>query len=71
MPKGQTPNKPKPFDPDSIDWDNLDDDTLLDESEDVLDQDSESLEELEEEENYKDDTYGNGVEGIYNWDEWN
>ena len=49
--------------------------TLIDEeydSSDVLDQEVESLDELQEDEEYKEeDGYGGGVEGIYNWDEWN
>ena len=73
MPK---PKKQKyeyePLPEDYIDFD--EDGTLLDEdSSDVLDQDEvESLDELQDEEEYKEeDGYGGGVEGIYNWDEWN
>jgi|TARA_B100000579_G_scaffold47415_1_gene33066 hypothetical protein len=72
MPK---PKKQKyeyePLPEDYIDFD--EDGTLLDEeSSDVLDQDVESLDELQEDEEYKEeDGYGGGVEGIYNWDEWN
>tara|TARA_A100001011_G_C14298367_1_gene839562 strand:- start:2632 stop:2859 length:228 start_codon:yes stop_codon:yes gene_type:complete len=47
-------------------------DEEYDESSDVLDQEVESLDELQEDEEYKEeDGYGGGVEGIYNWDEWN
>ena len=72
MPK---PKKQKydyePLPEEYIDFD--EDSTLLDEdSSDVLDQDVESLDELQDEEEYKEeDGYGGGVEGIYNWDEWN
>jgi len=73
MPK---PKKQKydydPLPEEYIDFD--EDGTLLDEdSSDVLDQDEvESLDELQDEEEYKEeDGYGGGVEGIYNWDEWN
>ena len=71
---------PKPKNPfDKIDTDEYidfeDDSTLLDEEEssDVLDQDEvESLDEIQDDEEYKEeDGYGGGVEGIYNWDEWN
>jgi hypothetical protein len=62
----------EPMPEEYIDFD--EDGTLIDDevNEDVLDNDVESLEEIQEKEEYYDeDGYGGGVEGIYNWDEWN
>ena len=69
-------DKNKPFDPEYFDEDGsmFEDELLIDEeaNEDVLDNDVESLDEVEEsEEQYDEDGYGGSVEGIYNWDEWN
>tara|TARA_B100001758_G_C17955271_1_gene375525 strand:+ start:344 stop:562 length:219 start_codon:yes stop_codon:yes gene_type:complete len=69
-------DKNKPFDPEYYDEDGsmFEDELLIDEeaNEDVLDNDVESLDEIEEsEEQYDEDGYGGSVEGIYNWDEWN
>jgi len=69
-------DKNKPFDPEYYDEDGsmFEDELLIDEesNEDVLDNDVESLDEVEEsEEQYDEDGYGGSVEGIYNWDEWN
>ena len=74
----QKPKKPQydyePMPEEYIDFD--EDGTLIDDeiNEDVLDNDVESLDEIQEkekEEYYDEDGYGGGVEGIYNWDEWN
>ena len=69
-------DKNKPFDPEYYDEDGsmFEDELLIEEeaNEDVLDNDVESLDEVEEsEEQYDEDGYGGSVEGIYNWDEWN
>lgn len=69
-------DKNKPFDPEYYDEDGsmFEDELLIDEeaNDDVLDNDVESLDEIEEsEEQYDEDGYGGSVEGIYNWDEWN
>ena len=69
-------DKNKPFDPEYYDEDGsmFEDELLIDEevNADVLDNDVESLDEVEEsEEQYDADGYGGSVEGIYNWDEWN
>jgi len=67
-------DKNKPFDPEYFDDDSslFEDEIELEEKEDVLDQDDvDSLEEVDQEDEYNEDGYGGGVEGIYNWDEWN